>query len=149
MPKVETRSPTALRSLADRWPGRRWATLVVAAPALLWLLVTVAPVAPAEGHGATWWVLVVATALAGAGTLASYVPVTGRRPDLGCSPCAAVSAATVVGAVLVLRGSAGDPSAPVLALAVALFGLVQRLAQPPVCPTDARTDQDGTLDPGP
>lgn len=149
MPEVETRSTTPLRSLADRWPGRRWVALVVVAPALLWLLVTVAPIAPAEGRGATWWVLVVTTALAGAGTLASYVPVSGRRPDLGCSPCAMVSAATVLGAVLVVRGSAGDPAAPVLALAVALFGLGQRLAQPPVCPTDARTDQDGTLVPGP
>ena len=149
MSEVETRSTTPLRSLAERWPGRRWVALVVAAPALLWLLVTVAPVAPAEGRGSTWWVLVVATALAGAGTLASYLPVAGRRPDLGCSPCATLSAATVVGAVLVLRGSAGDPAAAVLALGVALFGLGQRLAQPPVCPTDARADQDGTLVPGP
>lgn len=122
-------------SLPDRWPPRRWAAVALAAPALTWLLVTVAPVAPAEPRGAAWWFLVLATALAGAGTLASYVPASGRRVELGCSPCAMLSVLTVLGAVLVVRGSGGDPAGPVLALAVALFGLGQRLAQPPVCPT--------------
>ena len=149
MPSTVDASLGPLRTMIDRWPARRRVAAAVTAPVLLWLLVAVAPVAPATGRGAGWWALVVATAVAGAGTLASYVPVSGRRPDLGCSPCAMVSAATVLGAVLVVRGSAGDPAAPVLALAVALFGLGQRLAQPPVCPTDARTDHDGTLVPGP
>lgn len=150
MTQVGAPSAGPLRTLADRWPARRWVAVVVAAPPLAWLLVTVAPMAPATGRGAAWWVLVLATALAGSGTLASYVPAAGRRPDLGCSPCAVVSAMTVVGAVLVLRNSGGDPAGPVLALAVALFGLGQRLAQPPVCPTsDAPTDQDRTLVPGP
>lgn len=121
--------------LLDRWPSRRWVVVALAAPALAWLLVAVAPVAPATGRGAAWWFLVLATALAGSGTLASYVPAYGRRLELGCSPCAMLSALTVLGAVLVVRGSAGDPAAPVLALAVALFGLGQRLAQPPVCPS--------------
>ena len=121
--------------LLDRWPSRRWVVVAPAAPALAWLLVAVAPVAPAGGRGLAWWLLVLATALAGAGTLASYVPASGRRLDLGCSPCAMLSALTVVGAVLVVRSSGGDPSGPVLALAVALFGLGQRLAQPPVCPS--------------
>jgi hypothetical protein len=109
--------------------------VALGAPALTWLLVTVAPVAPPEGRGGVWWFLVLATALAGSGTLASYVPASGRRPELGCSPCAMVSVLTVLGAVLVVRSSAGDPAGPVLALAVALFGLGQRLAQPPVCPS--------------
>jgi len=109
--------------------------VALAAPVLTWLMVTAAPVAPAAGRGGVWWVLVLATALAGSGTLASYVPASGRHPELGCSPCAALSVLTVLGAVLVLRGAGGDPEGPVLALAVALFGLGQRLAQPPACPS--------------
>jgi len=149
MPDLAVRRAAARRVLNDRWPPRRWVVTALAAPALTWLLVTVAPVAPATGRGAAWWVLVLATALAGSGTLASYVPASGRRLELGCSPCAMLSALTVVGAVMVVRGSGGDPAGPVLALAVALFGLGQRLAQPPVCPTPgAQPDEDGTLVPG-
>ena len=149
MSDLDVRLTGARRALSERWPPRRWVVVALAAPALTWLLVTVAPLAPATGRGAAWWVIVLATALAGSGTLASYVPATGRRPELGCSPCAMVSALTVVGAVMVVRGSGGDPAGPVLALAVALFGLGQRLAQPPVCSTPgARPDDDGTLVPG-
>lgn len=149
MSDLDVRPTSPWRTLAERWPARRWLVMAVAAPALAWLLVGVAPVAPATGRGAAWWVLVLTTALAGSGTLASYVPVTGLRPDLGCSPCAAVSAMTVVGALMVLRSSGGDPAGPVLALAVALFGLGQRLTQPPVCPAqNGRPEEDGTLVPG-
>jgi len=149
MSDLDVRPTSLRRTLAEHWPARRWLVMAVTAPALAWLLVSVAPVAPATGRGVAWWVLVLATALAGSGTVASYVPVTGLRPDLGCSPCAAVSAVTVVGALMVLRGSGGDPAGPVLALAVALFGLGQRLAQPPVCPAPTgRADEDGTFVPG-
>jgi peptidoglycan/LPS O-acetylase OafA/YrhL len=135
MPDLHLPEADRRLSLPDRWPPRRWVVVALAAPALTWLLVTVAPVGPAAPRGAAWWFLVLATALAGSGTLASYVPASGRRVELGCSPCAMVSVLTVLGAVLVVRGSGGDPAGPVLALAVALFGLGQRLAQPPVCPT--------------
>ena len=150
MSDLDVRPVSTWRALADRWPPRRWVAVALVAPALAWLLVSVAPVAPATGRGAAWWVLVLATALAGAGTLASYVPATGRRPELGCSPCAVLSALTVVGAVMVLRSSGGEPTGPVLALAVALFGLGQRLSQPPVCPAPGAgsEQQDGTLVPG-
>lgn len=134
MTDLDGRPTGAARTLADRWPPRRRLVVVVAAPALSWLLVTVAPVT-ATHRGPGWWALVLATAVVGSATLASYVPAVGHRPELGCSPCAALSALTVLGAVLVMRNSGGDPAGVVLALAVALFGLVQRLAQPPVCPT--------------
>lgn len=59
---------------------------------------------------------------AGAATLASYVPRHGWRPTLGCTPCAAVSAASVPVAVgLLASGAAG------VAAVVALAGLGQRL----------------------
>jgi hypothetical protein len=149
MSDLDVRPTHPWRTLGERWPARRWLVMAATAPALAWLLVGVAPVAPATGRGEAWWVLVLATALAGSGTLASYVPGSGWRPDLGCSPCAAVSAMTVVGALMVLRSSGGDPAGPVLALAVALFGLGQRLAQPPVCPAPpGRPQEDGTFVPG-
>lgn len=143
MSDLDLRGPGRRPTLRDRWPPRRWIAVALAAPALTWLLVTVAPVAPSTGRGGVWWSLVLATALAGSGTLAGYVPASGRRPELGCSPCAVLSALTVLGAVLVVRGSAGDPAGPVLALAVALFGLGQRLSQPPVCPSPRSTGPAG------
>lgn len=72
----------------------------------------------------------VAVAALGAGTLARYVPTVGARLDLGCTPCAVASGLSVPIAIGVLAAG----MAP-LAVAVAAFGLVQRLRQPDACPT--------------
>jgi hypothetical protein len=111
------------------WPLRRWLALVVLAPALGALLVGVTrPAQLAAGPG--WWVLLAVTVLAGAGTLASYVPASGLRPETGCTPCAAVSALTVVAAVVLLGDAGPDLSAVALAAAVSIFGLAQRISRP-------------------
>ena len=82
-----------------------------------------------------WTVLVVMIALACAMTLATYLPRagTGRRPDLGCTPCAAVAALSVLAAVGVLSSAPHDVPTAVLALGVSGFGLMQRLNNPSTC----------------
>jgi hypothetical protein len=114
------------------WPPRRWLALVVLVPALGALMLAVTrPAQLAAGPG--WWVLLAVTVLAGAGTLASYVPASGLRPDTGCTPCAAVSALTVVAAVALLSDAGPDLTAVALAAAVSIFGLGQRISQPRAC----------------
>jgi hypothetical protein len=80
----------------------------------------------------TWWAVPAAVLCGGlaALVLASYVPVPGslRRVDVGCTPCSAVAAATVVGS-FVLRDT--DPLAAgmsLLAVLLLAFGLAQRLS---------------------
>lgn len=106
-------------------PGRRtlaWAILAAAlAGALLALL------RPSDTLSV---VATVAVAVLGAGTLARYVPTVGTRLDRGCTPCAVASGLSVPIAIGVLTAG----MAP-LAVAVAAFGLVQRLRQPDTCPT--------------
>ena len=116
------------------WPRRRWFAALLAVP------LTVAAFSGAAGVplGATepgWLALLVSAAVLGALTLASYVPPRGLRPDVGCSPCAAVSGLTLVGAAVLLDGYGADVSGPLLALGVTAFGLVQRLRQQPTCAT--------------
>lgn len=75
-----------------------------------------------------WTVLTLATSLAGARLIASYLPLPGRgwRPDLGCTRCAAVSVATVLGAAWLVEGSPHQPSMAATALALVTAGLYQR-----------------------
>lgn len=84
---------------------------------------------------ALWLLLVAVAATSGAAVLATYVPQHGLRPEVGCTPCAAVSAMTVVGAALVLRSYGADLAGPALAIAMTLFGLTQRLGQVDSCST--------------
>lgn len=128
---------TAARRFADAlaaWPLRRRIAVAVLAPVLLVLMV-----AASGGWVLTtspgWTVLVVMIALACATTLATYLPSpgTGRRPDLGCTPCAAVAAVSVLAAVGVLSSAPHDVSTAILALGISGFGLMQRLNSPSTC----------------
>ncbi|MEP7194440.1 MAG: hypothetical protein ABI903_16465, partial [Actinomycetota bacterium] len=80
--------------------------------------------------------LVAGVAFACATTLATYLPRPGAglRPDLGCTPCAAVAAVTVLASIGLLSSAPHDVSTAVLALGVSAFGLVQRLNNPTTCP---------------
>ena len=113
------------------WPRRRWVAAAAALPLLLVGFLRVA--APASGATSLWVTLVGLAAASGSLALASYLPARGWRPDLGCSPCAAVSGLTLVGALVVLDGYGPDLSGALLALMLTTFGLVQRLRQEPTC----------------
>ncbi len=137
------RGSVVLLSTLAAWPLRRWVVAVAMVPVLGALLgAAAAQTGGGVAAGPLWWALLGFAVLAGAGVLASYVPARGWRPELGCTPCAAVSALTLVGAVVVLRDSGADVTGPAVAAAVTLFGLAQRLSQPAVCPTPGRPRGD-------
>ena len=123
-------------SILAGWPARRWLVAAVLVPALGALLVAVA--GPAHVRSPVWWALLGLAAVAGAGVLASYVPRAGRRPEVGCTPCATVAGLTVVAALLAVDGAGADVAGPAMAAAATLFGLVQRLNQPEACPAPGR-----------
>lgn len=104
-------------------------------PVLLGLMVAASGVWP----GDLGWVgaLVAMVALSCAITMATYLrcPGTGLRLDLGCTPCAAVAAVTVLASFGPLSSAPHDASTAVLALGVSAFRLVQRLNNPSTCPT--------------
>ncbi len=91
---------------------------------------TVAVGTLARPDGPMTWAAGLAVAVLGATTLASYVPASGWRPDLGCTPCAVVSGLSAPLAVVVMTAGGGAG----IAAAIAAAGLVQRLRQPATCP---------------
>lgn len=127
-----------IRSLLDAWPARRRVAAALLLPFVAAWFVFVGSSGATASAG--WYLLVLVAAALGAGVLASYVPVAGRKPDLGCTPCAAMSALTVVAATFVLGNYGPDIAGPLLAGAVLLFGLTQRTSQPATCATG---DPDG------
>lgn len=118
------------------WTSRRRVAVALLAPILFVLLVGAAG-GWAPTNGPAWIALVALVALAAAATLATYLPQpgAGHRLDLGCTPCAAAAALSVLGAGVVLGTTAHDLSTAGLALVVAGFGLTQRLTNPSTCPT--------------
>jgi hypothetical protein len=131
-------APTTQRRYANAlaaWPLRKRMAVGLIAPVLFVLMVaTSGGWAPATSPG--WTALVSGVAFACATTLATYLPRPGigLRPDLGCTPCAAVAAVTVLASFGLLSSAPQDVSTAVLALGVSAFGLVQRLKDPSTCP---------------
>lgn len=121
-----------VRSLLDAWPTRRRVAVAILSPLLATWFVAVGS-STGGGPSAGWYAVTILAGVLGAGVLATYVPAAGRAPDLGCTPCAAMSALTVVGATLLLRSYGPAVTGPLLATAVLLFGLVQRTSQPAAC----------------
>jgi hypothetical protein len=74
-------------------------------------------------------------AVAAAVVLASYVPQPGsdRWLEVGCSPCAVMGGATVVGSLLMRSTAPLDPGIAVVAFMLLVFGLVQRLRDTAAC----------------
>ena len=124
---------TEMTSVAT-WPRRRWAVAVVLLPALAVLFAGATPTLPAAS-AVPWWLGLVAAASVGAVVLASYLPAAGWRPDLGCTPCAAMSGLTIFAATFAFATFGAEISAPLLATVATGFGLVQRLTRPEVCDT--------------
>ncbi|NMR20236.1 hypothetical protein [Cellulomonas fimi] len=126
--RVLVGSAAAGRLGGGRWPRRRVTATAVLTPALFAVLVAAGGGFPAA---APWTVLVALVAVAAAATLATYLPGPGkgRRPALGCSPCAAMAAMTVLAAAWFLQAAPHQPSMAAAALAAVGFGLLQRLTQ--------------------
>lgn len=82
-----------------------------------------------------WLLLALVAAALSAAVLASYVPRRGLRPELGCTPCAAMSVLTVLGGFVAVANYGDSVLGPLVAAAVTLFGLTQRLGQVQVCDT--------------
>ena len=117
------------------WPSRKRMAVALIAPVFFVLMVEVSGGwAPTSSPG--WTALVAGAALASATTLATYLPRPGAglRLDLGCTPCAAVAAVTVLASFGLLSSAPHDVSTAVMALGVSAFGLVQRLKNPSTCP---------------
>lgn len=126
-----------IRSLLDAWPTRRRVAAALLLPLVaVWFVVVGGSTQASPSPG--WYAMVMVAAVLGAGVLASYVPVVGRGLDLGCTPCAMMSALTLVGATIALRNYGPDVAGPLVAGAVLLFGLTQRMSQPATCATPAR-----------
>jgi hypothetical protein len=109
--------------------------VVVLAPVLFALMVAASGgwrLATSPG----WTALVVLIAVSCAATLASYLPHpgTGLSIDVGCTPCAAAAAVSVLAAFMVLSSAPHDVSTAVLALGISAFGLMQRVNNPSTCP---------------
>ena len=140
MNPLET-APRAVASrrlvVAGRWPRRRVLSALAAAPLVGAALAAVGGGLPGP---VGWAVLVGVASLIGAATLASYVPMrgTGRRLDIGCTPCAVVAALTLVGAAGILGGSPHDAASAALAVGLVAFGLLQRMTDPETCPVPTR-----------
>jgi hypothetical protein len=137
-PATDPAAPTAHRyaNALTSWPMRRRLAVAVIAPALFALLVA-ASGGWALSTSPGWTALVALVALVCATTLAKYIPSPGAglRPDLGCTPCAAVGAVSVLASFGVLSSAPHDVSTAVLALGISVvFGLVQRLNNPSTCP---------------
>lgn len=108
------------------WPRRRWIAAAVLVLPLGGVFGSVGPL------WSLWWAAPAALASGGLAAVifASYLPLpgAGRRLDLGCSPCAAMAAASVVGA-LILRASVPlEGGMALVSLMMMGFGLAQRLA---------------------
>ena len=125
---VESALP--VRAGRPTWGRRRLLAATALLPAALALLVT-------SGGGWTaaatpvWLVLLAVAAAVSALTLASYVPDRGQawQDTLGCSPCAALSGGTVLAAAFLLSTAPHQVATALPAVAIVLFGLVQRSGQ--------------------
>lgn len=127
------------------WPQRRFRAMVLLVP----LLGTALVLASGADLGAVtpaWIAFTVTAATTGGAVLASYLPATGRKLEIGCSPCATMAALSVVGELMAMHTYGSLWIGPALAIAVSLFGLTQRLGDSTTCAvpvgTSAPTGQD-------
>jgi hypothetical protein len=118
------------------WPLRRWVIATLAAPAVGLLLLSAGGTAGATARPTpAFYALTSVAAVLGGLIAASYVPVAGRGIDVGCSPCAVMAGVTVIGATVAMNNYGTSLLGPLVAAAVMLFGLTQRLGQPATCAT--------------
>jgi len=137
LPTISTDSTlrTRLAKAQGLWPLRRRLAVAVLSPTVFVVLVASAG-AWALATSPVWTALVALVALVSATTLATYLPHRGSGPrlDLGCTPCAAVAAVSVLASLFVLSSEPHDVPTAVLAVGISAFGLLQRLNNPTTCP---------------
>lgn len=121
-----------VHSLLGAWPTRRRVALAVLVPFVAAWFVSLGR-SGAVSPSPVWYGVALLAAVLGAAVLASYLPVVGRGLDLGCSPCATMSFLTLVGASFAMRNYGADIAGPLVASALLLFGLTQRMSQPSAC----------------
>lgn len=125
------------RALLAAWPARRLAVAALLVPVVLALFLSAAGT-DLRDAGAGWVVLALAASTTAALVLASYLPSSGLRLELGCTPCGILAGMTVLGATMAMRNYGTGIEGPAVAVALTLFGLTQRLGQPAACPTPTR-----------
>jgi hypothetical protein len=107
------------------WSARRRLVTVIAFPLLLVVYASFGP------FWAIWWAVPVALLSAGlaAAILASYVPEpgSGRLVDVGCTPCAMVAGASVLGSLVLRDTRPLDAGIAAMALGLLVFGMAQRI----------------------
>ena len=114
------------------WPRRRWLAFPVAVAMLGFGYLTAVGV-PVTTLPVAWLALALTAAGLGAAVLVSYLPASGWHPVLGCSPCAAVAALTVLGSLVAVATYGPTFVGPALGAALTLFGLAQRLGESDRC----------------
>ena len=125
-----------IHTVVARWPPRRRVAFVALLPVVASWFVLAGRGAATPSAG--WLVVSLGASGLGAAVLASYVPRVGRRPDLGCTPCSTLAALSLVGATIALTTYRGEVVGPLVATAVLLFGLTQRVGQTASCAAPVR-----------
>ncbi len=113
--------------------GRHTLTSLVLAPVLF--LGYQSAAGPTVAGDPAWTVLLVLTALVGAGALATYLPPRRGAVRAMGSPCATLAGAHVLLAAVMLTTGPSVPMRGVLAFGMVLFALVQRLSGSGACAT--------------
>lgn len=116
------------------WPHRRLVAAALLLPLVLALFLGAAET-DIPGAGPGWLALTVVASATAALVLSSYLPTTGARLELGCTPCGILAGLTVLGATMAMRNYSTGIEGPAVAVALTLFGLTQRLGQPATCAT--------------
>ena len=130
-----------LRAVGADWIRRRTLVTATLTPVLAAGLALASGV-DVGALSTTWLLLALVAAALSAGVLASYVPRRGLRPELGCTPCAAMSVLTVLGGIVAVANYGASFLGPLVATAVTLFGLTQRIGQVEVCATPGQVKSD-------
>jgi hypothetical protein len=125
------------RVFSITWPRRRLLAAVLLLPLVFALFLNAAG-ADLRGAGPGWLALTLVASAVSALVLSSYLPLSGRHPELGCTPCGILAGLTVLGATMAMRNYGTGIEGPAIAGAITLFGLTQRLGQPASCPSPAR-----------
>lgn len=132
-PRAEPSSRFAGRRLRPD-AGRRRRLVGVGTAAVLFVLYVALGGGFGSAPGLAWFVVVGAVAAVGGAVLADFLPRAGQslRDAVGRAPCAAMPAMTTVGAGLLIASAPGSASMALAALAIVVFGLVQRRTTPVV-----------------